>query len=675
MVEKKTTIVLEAQTKGFGSAKTEIRSTFREMDTEEPNEGFRELLGTVDSTFKAIGSLADGMRTLQEEMLKASDAGDFRQMVGGVKELTAAIEQMTGARKKDRQEAQAERAAAKKSREEEKAQRSSAFGMGVMQGAGMGEYFPEHGLTRNAAGRAVGGFGRGVFNAGFAGTVGSAFSGASGVSTALQGVPVVGGMLAGQLQSTMAAAQEALGYEGVKMQLARFGYRGDTMTTPGKKPPTFTEDEKKFESEFAAEERDQRVNRAMEMERAGEGAYGDYTELRDQEVKRSMAQEKAMGPKALAVLDRVREGRFGEKDAPKKTSLFGIGANFGMSLPETAQFAGSILETAGGGFKQLGERQLSTALGMERRYGVGGDVSGAFMRGGRTGAAGGATGEQATVQALKAAVELGLEGSDLTAYMRDTAQALMSFDQTGIPIDINSLAALQKNIAMSGLGTMQGARIGRGLRDVGADIGSSGPKNAAQMLIFRQMFGYQGGGTKDFFNASMNASQGKFAEGGFQNLLGSVMQGKGSDATEKNAMFLQQFLQQAGISISLPQAYDVARGDKAAIAATQKDIAAGTSAASGITAERIATAGMGATPGALRTAAGVTNARIGAGQEMLPAMQEFEKAQSAMLRNASEFSGVVKILAENAKEISKSFGPGASKLADVLEALAIRVGL
>lgn len=674
MVEKKTTVVLEAQTKGFDRAKTEVRSAFREMDTEDSTEGFRELLGSVDSTFKAVASLAEGMRSLQQEMLKASDAGDFRQMVGGVKELTGAIEQMTGARKHDREEQKKERDEARRGREEQQRKRSSAFGMGVMQGAGFGEYFPEQGLSRNMAGRAAGSFGRGVFNAGFAGSVGSAFSGASGVSTALQGVPVVGGMFAGQLQATMAAAQEALGYEGVKMGLARYGFTGEGGSVTAKKP-TFTADEKKFEAEFTAEERDQQVNRAIEQERAGEGAYGDYTELRDQEVKRRMALEKSIGPRAVAALDRVREGRFGEEKKMTRPSLFGVGANFGMALPETAQFAGQILETAGGAFQQLNARNLSTALGAERRYGVDAGTSGAFLRGGRTGGAGGQNGEQALVSALRAAVELGLQGSDLTAYMRDTAGALMAFDQTGIPIDIDSLAALQKGVALSGFGTQQGARIGRGLRDVGAEIGGGGPKNAAQMLIFRQMFGYQGGGVQDFFGASMKASQGKFQPGGFQNLLGSVMQGQGSDATEKNAIFLQQFLQQAGIQIGLPQAYDVARGDQTAIAATQRDIAAGAAASSGMTAEGIATAGIGATPGAMRTAAGVTNARIGAGQEMLPAMQEFEKAQSAMLRNASEFSGVVKILAENAKEISKSFGPGASKLADILEALAIRVGL
>ena len=56
-------------------------------------------------------------------------------------------------------------------------------------------------------------------------------------------------------------------------------------------------------------------------------------------------------------------------------------------------------------------------------------------------------------------------------------------------------------------------------------------------------------------------------------------------------------------------------------------------------------------------------------------MQEFEKAQTAMMRNASEFGNVVKSLAETAKGISKFLGPGAENLARVLEELANRAGM
>ena len=251
----------------------------------------------------------------------------------------------------------------------------------------------------------------------------------------------------------------------------------------------------------------------------------------------------------------------------------------------------------------------------------------------------------------------------------------MQFDQTGIPIDVSSLASMQRSVAVSGFGTMQGARVGRQLRDVGAQIGNGGPQNAAQMLMFRQLFGYGGGGVDDFFQASLRASNGQFVEGGFQKMLGSVMQGRGADSAEKNALFLQQALSQMGINIGLQQAYDVARGDTRAISEAETTIAAGMGAAGTMNASSIAAMGRAATPGVSVTQAALENERLGAGGRMLPAMQEFEKAQTAMMRNASEFGNVVKSLAETAKGISKFLGPGAENLARVLEELANRAGM
>ena len=360
---------------------------------------------------------------------------------------------------------------------------------------------------------------------------------------------------------------------------------------------------------------------------------------------------------------------FVEKRKEAPTSLFGLGANYGMDVNATAQFMSQILQLAGGNFKQINAGNLQLAAGLDRRYGVGGDVFGAFMRGGRTGATMGADGEKAIIDAMKQGVSLGLEGSDLSNYMRETASTLMQFDQTGIPLDIAQLA---QAVATSGFGTMRGGTIARGFREVGAQIGSSGPQNAMQFLIFRKLFGYQGGGVDDYVNAAENASTGTFVEGGFQNLLGSLSQSKNPRV---NGLVIQQAFSQAGIQIGLPEAIKVASGDQDAIEQAKKTIAAGTQEALGLSSGGIAAAGVEATPGAARAAAGLANERIGAGERMLPAMQEFERSTTQMLKNASEFSGIVKDIAKVATEISKALGPGATKLADVLESIAIKVGL
>lgn len=195
MTTTKTTVVLEAQAKGFDKTTRDVKKTFDAMDPADTTAGYKKLDFVMGQMLRQVRGLTEGLKQANQQLRNSGDGGAFKRMADDVKSASDAVDALA---KKEKEKADAE----------ERRKKKQSFRMGVLQGAGVGEYFPEGGLTRNAAGRGVGGVGR----ASVAAPVGGLFSGASGFAAGFNAVPVVGGFIASQLQNLFATAQEFYGY-------------------------------------------------------------------------------------------------------------------------------------------------------------------------------------------------------------------------------------------------------------------------------------------------------------------------------------------------------------------------------------------------------------------------------------------------------------------------------
>ena len=709
MADKKTRVVLEAETRGFEKAKRDVKGVNDALGVKDSAKNFKQLDYQIGQLFRQMRGLTEGLKQFNQQLRTTGRESDaFKGMAASVRDAVSGIRSLTQARERDT--AQAKRDAD----ERERLQKRRGFAMGVMQGAGVGEYFPEGGLSRNVAGRAVGSAGRRAGHVGWGATGGAAFSGAAGFAQGLAGIPLVGGVASGQFQALQSAAQEALAFEDVRYQMMQ--YRGFGVDAAAKGAGRRAAAQAPQEDVLAA------VAAAEASARGGVGVVGQastsYQGRLDAMVRHRMAQEgfgeerPAMADGGVAWQQRSNEIEYelnkkliqkeggSRKDFERIVLEAGNAANtrnqkaqasaaaaaerrvreaptdmmrsagvrYGMAAPQALQFGGEILGAAGMTSDEMTEKQFKLAAGAQGRLGIGPDVMGAFMRG--AGPFGGDTSgkkaEDLFTMAVNEGITLGLKGSDLQEYMHTAAQALQDFNRTGMPIDLKSVNEMARGFSGLGVGGVTGERMAQGIRQTGMQIGAGGPQNAAQFLVMRQLFGYKGGGTKDFFEAQSRAARGEVVSGGLEAMMGSLTKGKDQYA---NAMQVQQFFKQIGVQLGPDQAMALAGGDAGARQQAEAQLAE--AATRGFTASSLTEEG--AAPGAKQRQAGLENRRLAAGARALPGMQSFEDAQTAMLRNASEFSGVVKVLADNATKISELLGPGSSDLAKILEALVAKV--
>lgn len=687
MADKKTRVILEAETKGFDKARRDVKGVNDALGVKDSAKDFKRLEQQVGGLFRQLRGLTEGFKQFNAQLSSTKkEQTAFRDMASGIKEALTAMRDMTAARDKDRvaQERQA---------------KQHSFRTGLIQGSGVADYVPENlRMARYAAGQAVGRTARGAAGAAWGSTVGGAFSGVGAMGQGLAGIPIVGGMAAGQLQALQSAAQEALGYESARYEAKQFksfggdrasGYRAETdAEMKARQKPVY--DYRKANPETAAgqsllEEKYLRTKGIAEKAGFGDtssvpGGVAQFLGLADQPMPSAseLAAEVTDRTSGAALRTKHKKGILSAEAQRRRSVLVGprsggeimrdLGVRYGMAEPDALKFGGSVMSAGGITTNQLTERQFSTAAGAQGRLGIGGDVMGAFIRGGKGfgGDKSGKDSSQAMVDAINEGMQLGLEGSDLQSYMREMADSLMSFDRTGMPIDMSSVAGMAKGFAAMGVGGMTGQRMAQGIRETGTAIAGGGPQNASQMLVMRQLFGYKGGGTKDFFEAQVAASQGKVQKGGLDAMMGSLTKGKDKYA---NAMQVQQFFKQIGVQLGPEQAMALAGGDPGARASAEAQLS--TAAGRSFTPEGLAEEGKAS--GGLRRQAGLSNTRAAAGARALPGMQSFEEAQAGMLKNAAHFSGIVKTLGDNAKDISALLGPGSKNLATILEALVSQV--
>jgi len=334
----------------------------------------------------------------------------------------------------------------------------------------------------------------------------------------------------------------------------------------------------------------------------------------------------------------------------------------GINKQQALQEAMQVMES-GGGF--IGEAKKSgimpTAFAAKTMYGLGADVSGAFLRGGRTGGLVGGTrtregGEivgrsgDAMREAIVEGLEMGLTGSDLNTYMQQVAQGIQQFQQTGIPFNKESISSMGMELSKAGIMGPRAAGIAGGFQKYVQGIGAKGPQGGGDLLAMQMMGGFRGGGSAEYERAliQMEDMQGQLGSKGISGAAsaGSKMGGMfkrimsmtGSDKAGGRQL-LRRFLSERGIQTgaremavlgkTLQGEALTAEEQKYQTMAAQQRATGSREARKGSSRERfLAEAGgmVSGRGGAAATQAGIENKQITLGVAMADTVQSLEKA-------------------------------------------------
>lgn len=537
----------------------------------------RELAGLTDqqlSLRKAMKGMKEGNVFYDELASKMKKANrETREASSLLSSLESQYKRLT---QTQREQAQQEAVQASQSR--------GAFRQGFVQGAGVGEYMPRGpGFGRQVAGRLAGAatIGRpGQILRGLAG--GTTYSGIAGLSMALQGIPGVGGALAGQLQTAQGFSQRAFGLE--QQSLGLLAYAGmsgggrarrarQAALGGAKMPEEAFLDQQAAAAASAAYKKDPREAAAKAFvakrqsqrgvgSRFGVGDYMAAAPEREEAARvtglsapqlqqeRLDAASRAVVTKRKEVLDSLNTAQ--KQSRKKAVTVGGEGTPFLMGPEETMQFRSQLYTSAG---SAVNKRARRFGMAMQRRYGLGADVTGAFLKAERRGGilgAEGVEGERAQLDVMAKGLKMGLDGSELITFMQQMAGDLSNINQTGLPIAPGSVSdignMLGGQIGMmggSGRAAVLGQQAVAGMRS----IGQQGPQTAAQFQALRMLGGFkEGGSAMDLFKAQSRLEEGNFVEGGMKRYMDFMVQAGGGGGT--GAFTLMQSLKEAGVNLT-----------------------------------------------------------------------------------------------------------------------------
>lgn len=656
MAERRTTVVVEAKARGFEKTQREVKKTFGQLDTRELTKGFKQLTFLVREMGRQVSGLTSGMKEANRAFRMRDSVQGTQRLGEEIDRLRAKVESLTQAKKRD-DEVDRRRA------------NRQGFAMGVLQGAGVGEYFPAQGFTANVAGRVLGG---GVRRAAAFGAV--PFTGTQGLIQGLSGIPIVGGFLAGQAQNAMGAASEALG---VRQQM--MGIRA-LSTAPA---PDYAAIRRRAERRAPQLGEGEVRRRAREAYVSGlpdlstrpgilASLFGDAP---DPEVERARlaAVSVSQAREDVASINRARKRAAGTRAVSRAArgpfqEALTAGVRFGgMGPQQSIQFAQSLLQMAGGSIQALGRGRITQAIAAQTRLGIGADVSGAFVRGQREGMGGvRAGGPDAFMAALRGGMSLALEGSDLTAYMRQMASQIMQWDSTGMPLNVRSAVAMSQAL-VGALGGVRAARVAGGIRTAGQRISKTGPTSAEQFLMLRDLYGLQAGASgEEFASALMRAEAGDFSPEGLQKFTARArIPGK----ENMSALVLRDMFARGGVDMTISEAKKILAGGGGTPAGS---IQAAQKRAEGFDLQKEAARILDPQ---LRAKAGRELGRFGAGERLLPTLSNMEKASNNMLKNFSRFSKEMNAVTSVFRDMSDEVTVLVGRFRRVLDDVEAKLGL
>lgn len=313
----------------------------------------------------------------------------------------------------------------------------------------------------------------------------------------------------------------------------------------------------------------------------------------------------------------------------------------GLSEQEAIQAILPML-SRGGGTAEEARRQgmVGATFAAQTAYGVGPETSGAFLMGGRRGAMVGAQGRggETLAETIRAAKEMGLQGSELTDLVGQIAQGVETWKTTGMPINPKSVTALSSAFAGFGLGGLRGSVTGQQFGQAAQRISQTGIQTPVDLLMLQSAGGYQGGGMDAYIEAQkrMEAMGGPGGLGGkdAQEIIQKLYQAGGGGGTGTWAV--KTGLEGLGVKMGWRESELVSRqaaapenltaADKADLAKFEAERKAGTAGApqgvAGLEAEALDA--MKAYGGAVARAASLQNRQNDLGAVLLPSLQKLQ---------------------------------------------------
>lgn len=542
-----TNLTIALQTKGFDRGLRDMLGVSQKAldGLRKQSVEYTKVQDKIDQMRKRIGELTrtqvDAMKALENIQDKTGTAFEYQEEKlkkarNSAKILRMEIQQLERAHKSDAV-AQKELGDATQRltqlRDQERRQGRWAGVQGILQGMGVGGMaglFMQRGpgFWRQFAGqriggmlRRAGGFGQGLM-----------FGGVQGLQAALQAIPG-GGVVAGQLGAVASHTQRALQWQQERLSLSpMFGGNLGQIAMGRREQREVQTALLQIRREGASGERD-RLRREMYFQTRDEAAHAlRMTGMQNipgvsSAFLRSMAEEAGLGAirqersRRIARIAGLRTRQLGGQEQIQRAELspFMLAGQMGRQLlgvgrQEAAQRVGLLMQVAGGRFTGgAGQRRdIEAAMAAQTMFGVSPETAGGFLLAGRRGGLVGARGRggEGLTEALQGALEMGLQGAEITRYMQQVAQGIQQFQMTGIPFNKESIKAMTLEMGKAGIGGVRGTAMAGGLQRYVQSIGQRGITGGLDLMLMQAFGGFRGGGPRAFEQAmlQMEAMQG-----------------------------------------------------------------------------------------------------------------------------------------------------------------------
>lgn len=690
---------LTAKAKGFREAQRETQKLAQDLTPEKLTSGFKQLDHFMSQSVRQFRGLERHVKNMNQQFAQ------FSRSLAGMEKAATAMEKMAEAAEKIRSPGGAGGGAG--------AGAPGAPGVlgpgvqGFLQGVGGPgfSFLQREGGARQFAGQMAGRTLGGVGRAG----IGATFSGVGGLAQGLAGIPVVGGFMAGQMQTMAAAANEFTQFQRQQVGLAPFIGAGalsqrrmaaEAAAAAGarirdarfrrftaeeavrKLRPGGAEAETAAGLELAGRtgatavsgvgDLGTEVGRAMVREGVTVLSPKQQKLVADQVVAENRRRSQAMEKQAVAAENAART-RVMRGAAPTGLgTLRRVGAGLGFTSQEALQFGGQFMGAAGGTLGERSEADVRAAFAAQRAFGVQAGVSGAVLRGERRGGIVGVRemgGGAFIADVLEQAMKAGMDKSEAASFLGEIAQGQQRFLQTGIPINPRTITELTKGFRMAGLEQGRALRLGGALTGRAQQISAQGPQTAADFLMLQQVGGFTGGGLEDLERAELALEQADFTGEEFQGFIRQILEGAGGGAAGRRA--LRNVFAGMGAQIGVQEAQALAfqatgEGpvDEEALKRAREGLRLGAAQAPmGLTGlEQQARDVVGALGSSLRAQVTMEEKRLEIGGKMVTTMKDLEISQ---LNVSSAFS----VLAAEAQPLVGTITQLTSNLPALVEAM------
>lgn len=602
----------------------------------------------------------------------------------------------------------------RRQRKEEKIRKSAPdFFRGVLQGAGLGDFYPQddrRSMLKQTAGNVVGSAARGVASRGlqvYSGLRSMPFTGVQGLQTAAMGIPFAGGVLAAAIQQGQGAATKNLEFQRSMIPLGGFmGARGfgdlSRAGAAGSAAKAAMLARGISEADVDAAGGFGRPNKlpagmagspgSMQMDRMRaffEGKGGAALDSmsgvvpgKTRAVSRSGVRKKLEADLARRAED--EEARVSGSINPF-SRLASAGLHFGgMDATQSNQFGLQFLQHAGGTLPEAFKGGLlKKAIAAQTVFGAGPETTGAFGRGARRGGivGGDGRGGQALEEAIKDGMAAGMDTTEVRDFLEQIAQAQQKFLQTGIPVNPRSLAMLAGTVAGAGLGVGRGSAIGSAFAGRAQQISQQGPQSAADFLMLQKIGKFGGGGLEGLEDAMGRMENLKnLSPEDFMDFVKSVSQGAGGGVGGRFS--LRSVFGQIGAPLGVDESKMLQSGAEGGtltaeqrdrIASIQSQLASGQASAGGFSLSGAAKNSLGLAPG-VSEQAGIENLLTFAGGKILPALQKLEESQANSVRAFTELAPTLGVLSDSAFAVSEELPAIAKNLQRFLDWMVTKFG-